>query len=135
MLRALRSDVEGGHLRKIANIISAEVFVDFLEMADHLLQHDYKDPAASLTGAVLEDGLRRMVTNTNGISVSNNDDLNSLRDKCYGAHLFNNIVRQQITSWTTLRNNADHGKFDQYDASQVRLMIEGVRGFLATHLS
>jgi hypothetical protein len=34
-----------------------------------------------------------------------------------------------------LRNAADHGKFDQYDTNQVRLMIEGVRSFLGNHLS
>jgi hypothetical protein len=63
ILTRLRSDVENGYLRTAANIISAEVFGDFLEMAQHLLDEGYKDPAASLTGAVLEDGLRRIARN------------------------------------------------------------------------
>ena len=37
ILTRLRSDVENGYLRTAANIISAEVFSDFLEMAQHLL--------------------------------------------------------------------------------------------------
>jgi hypothetical protein len=133
LLRAI-SDIENGYLRKTSNIISAEVFSDFLEMADHLLKQGYKMPAASLCGAVLEDGLRRMVMNTSDLKVNQRDDLNSLRDKLYGKGIFNNIVRQQVTSWTSLRNEADHGNFNAYDEAQVRLMIEGVRSFLATHL-
>jgi len=45
-----------------------------------------------------------------------------------------NPRRQQITAWTTLRNFADHGKFDEYTAQQVGSMISDVRSFLATHL-
>jgi hypothetical protein len=133
ILRRLRSDIENGYLRKIANIISAEVFGDFLEMAEHFLAEGYKDPAVSLTGAVLEDGLRRIARN-NDITVTDRDDLSSLRDKCVGRRVFTNLIRQQITVWTTLRNSADHGKFDEYSAGQVNSMISDVRSFLSTYL-
>jgi hypothetical protein len=91
ILTRLRSDVANGYLRTTANVISAEVFGDFLEMAQHLLYEGYKDPAASLTGAVLEDGLRRIARN-NDITVSDWDDLASLKDKCMGKKIFNNLV-------------------------------------------
>src|SRR5260370_15172456 len=133
LLRRLYSDVENGYLRKTVSIISAEVFGDFLEMGEHLLAEGYKDPAASLTGAVLEDGLRRIARNNN-ITVTDRDDLTSLRDKCVARQIFNNLVRQQITAWTTLRNSADHGKFGDYTAQQVGSMISDVRAFLGTHL-
>jgi hypothetical protein len=133
ILTRLRSDVENGYLRTAANVVSAEVFSDFLEMAQHLLDEGYKDPAASLTGAVFEDGLRRIARN-NDITVTDRDDLTSLRDKCAGQKIFNNLVRQQITAWTTLRNSADHGKFDEYTAQQVGSMIADVRAFLANRL-
>jgi hypothetical protein len=109
------------------------VFGDFLEMSEHLLTEGYKDPAASLTGAVLEDGLRRIARN-NHIAVTDRDDLTSLRDKCVQNKIFNNLVRQQITAWTTLRNSADHGKFDEYTPQQVGSMISDVRSFLVAHL-
>ena len=133
ILRRLQSDIENGYLRKTANLISAEVFGDFLEMSEHLLAEGYKDPAASLAGAVLEDGLRRIGRN-NDVTVTDRDDLTSLRDKCVAKKVFNNLVRQQITGWSTLRNFADHGKFDEYTAQQVASMISDVRSFLATHL-
>jgi hypothetical protein len=133
ILSAVLADLEEGYLRKTANIISAEVFADFLEMTQHLLEQGYKDPAASLCGAVLEDGLRRIARNRD-LKVNDKDDLNSLRDKCAQSGVINSITRQQITAWTTLRNAADHGKFQDYAAEEVRLMIAGVRSFLASHL-
>jgi hypothetical protein len=79
ILSRLRSNVQNGYLRKVAEIVAAEVFTDFLEMAQHLLDQGYKHPAASLCGPVLEDGLRRIARN-NDIRVNNKDDLTSLRD-------------------------------------------------------
>ena len=102
-------------------------------MSEHLLAEGYKDPAASLTGAVLEDGLRRIARNAK-ITVTDRDDLSSLKDKCGQKKIFNNLVRQQIVAWTTLRNAADHGRFEEYTAPQVGSMIADVRSFLATHL-
>ena len=59
VLRAATEDLASGHLFDARELIAAEVFADFLEMATHLVAQAYKDAAASLTGAVLEDGLRR----------------------------------------------------------------------------
>ena len=38
----------------------AELFADFLEMADYLLSEGYKDPAAVLGGSMLEEHLRQL---------------------------------------------------------------------------
>ena len=54
-LRSVREDVEDGYLTDIRTLISADVFTDFLEMAEHLDDNGYKDPTAYPTGAVLED--------------------------------------------------------------------------------
>ena len=130
----MHADIENGYLRKTVNIISAEVFGDFLEMAQHLLDEGYKNPAASLAGAVLEDGLRR-VTRNNYITVTDGDGIASLRQKCAAKKVFNKLVSDQITAWTTLRNSAAHGKFEDYTAQQVGSMLSDVRSFLATHLA
>jgi hypothetical protein len=47
ILSAARDDIEGGYLQKMETLVSAEVFSDFLDMAEHLLDNGYKDPAAS----------------------------------------------------------------------------------------
>ena len=41
-------------------LVSAEIFSDFLEMAAHVLEQDYKDPAAVMIGTVLEENLRQL---------------------------------------------------------------------------
>src|SRR3954453_3597319 len=37
VLRGLRSDIEAGYLRTVEELVHADVFADFLEMADELL--------------------------------------------------------------------------------------------------
>ena len=49
-LRALRRDYDAGYLSKFQSLVRAEVFADFLEMAEHLLEQGYKDPCAVLVG-------------------------------------------------------------------------------------
>lgn len=126
------ADIANGYLAGMESLIAGEVFGNFLEMAEHLLQSGYKDPAASLCGAVLENGLRRICEN-HSITVGANDDLSALNQKCTQAKLYNNLVRQQIQQWTTLRNYADHGKFAEYSKGQVVTMVTGIRDFLAKH--
>jgi hypothetical protein len=102
-------------------------------MAQHLLDQGYKDPAASLCGAVLEDGLRRIAGNTK-VNITGKDDLNSLRDKLFQKKVTDRLAHQEITAWSTIRNSADHGKFGEYDNRQVKSMIDGARSFLIKHL-
>lgn len=133
ILKALREDVENGHLAGLVNLVRAEVFSDFLEMASHLLAAGYKDPAASLTGAVLENGLRK-IASSHGIPVAAKDDLSALSQKLAQGSVYSQLVRQQIQVWTTVRNKADHGQFDEYTMDDVKAMIAGVTGFLSSNL-
>ena len=133
VLRSAKDDVEGGYLQKIETLVSASVFSNFLEMAEHLLDNDYKDPAASLIGAVLEDGLRRICIN-NGITLKTKEDISSLNQKLAQKHVYNPLQQKQIQVWNDLRNNADHCNFDQYKMDDVTDMLNGVMKFLADHL-
>ncbi len=60
ILRALRDDYAAGYLQTVQELIHADVFADFLAMAHELLTKKYKDPAAVLTGSVLEEHLRKL---------------------------------------------------------------------------
>lgn len=44
----------------VRSFVVAERFVDFLRSAKHLLENGFYILAASLAGAVLEDGLRKL---------------------------------------------------------------------------
>jgi len=134
ILRAVKEDVELGYLARVRALITADVFSDFLEMADHLLDAGYKDPAASLVGAVLEDGLRT-VARDHHITVKSRDDLASLTARCADANVFSRLVQKKIQVWIGVRNHADHGEFGEYSDSDVRDMLSGVRDFLAVHIA
>ncbi|MFH9833379.1 hypothetical protein ACH4NC_18980 [Streptomyces sp. NPDC017201] len=46
------------------------------------------------------------------------------------AGAYDGLQQKQITAWMDLRNKAAHGNYAGYDEQQVRLFIEGVRGFM-----
>ena len=102
-------------------------------MADHLLECGYKDPAASLCGAVLEDGLRQIASNA-GVNLKSKENLSSLNHRCADAGIYNRLTQKKIQVWGDVRNNADHGKFNEYTEQDVQEMLKGVRQFLKNHL-
>ncbi len=133
ILRAAREDIAGGYLQKVEALVSASVFSDFLEMAEYLLDNGYKNPAASLIGAVLEDGLRRICA-TNNIGVKSDDNISSLNRKLADKDVYNRLKQREIEVWNKLRDYADHGHFDEYKADDVKDMLGRVSKFLSEYL-
>lgn len=135
ILRGLRQDVAAGYLASVEELIHADLFADFLEMASELLEKNYKDAAAVITGSVLEEHLRKLaVKNTLPTDADGKpkkaDTLNADVEK---AGVYNKLELKQVTAWLDLRNKAAHGQYDQYTPAQVQLMLEGVRDFLVRH--
>lgn len=137
ILKAVEHDIKSGMLADFRSLIQAEIFADFLDMAEHLHRENYKDAAAVLLGAVLEDSLRK-IADTNGVSTLNSkgkpltiDPLNAALAK---KGVYTPLVQKQITSWANLRNDAAHGHFDQYDSAQVQQMLLFVQKFCADYL-
>jgi hypothetical protein len=136
---ALKSDLQKDYLKSLSNIIQSEVFSDYLEMADYLLNEGYKDPAAVLIGSTLEIHLRELcISNYIDIEVINNKG-NKIPKKAelMNADLAKNgvytsIYQKQITAWLDLRNKAAHGKYSEYKKEEVSLMLQGVRQFIMT---
>ena len=137
LLQAMQHDVDRGLLGEIRQLLRGELFVDFIEMAEHLLEEGYKDAAAVLIGGVLENALRSLAE-ANSIPIHNEKGrrlaLESLNAGCAAADLSAKMVQKQITSWGDLRNNAAHGQYEKYDADSVRMMLLFVQKFSADHL-
>lgn len=135
VLDALRADYAAGYMQTVEELIHADVFADFLDMANELHGKGYKDPAAVIAGSVLEEHLRKLAT-THGVTIESTgkprkaDTINADLVKV-GA--YNKLVQKQVTAWLGLRNNAAHGKYDQYDAGQVAALIRDVRDFMVRH--
>ena len=137
IFKAVKHDIESGMLTNFRSLIQAEVFADFLDMAEHLHMESYKDAAAVLLGAVLEDSLRK-VADATGVSTLNSKGkpltIDPLNIELAKKGVYNALVQKQITSWANLRNDAAHGHFDKYDSAQVQQMLLFVQKFCADHL-
>jgi hypothetical protein len=135
--KALRDDLASGYVQNLTELVHAEIFADFLEMAQHLSDSGYKDPAAVLAGSTLESHLKKLAIK-NGVPVDNGgkpvkaDRLNADLSK---ANVYSVLDQKNVTAWLDLRNKAAHGNYADYNNDQVKLLIEGIRGFMARNLA
>ncbi len=136
VLASLRADTARGYLRSQRELLYAEIFGDFLEMAQHLLDEGYKDAAVVIAGSSLEAHLRQLcqksgiptdVKSGGGVPAKKADRLNA---DLAGGPVYSKLDQKNVTAWLDLRNKAAHGLFDQYSGPQVGLLIAGVRDFI-----
>ena len=132
-LRALRRDYDEGYLCTVQGLIRAELFAGFLEMAEHLLEQGYKDPAAVLVGGVLEEHLRVLcAARSIPASVSGRPKkADAMNSELAAAGAYNKLDQKNVTAWLDLRNKAAHAEYGQYTSEQVTTMLSGVREFAA----
>lgn len=60
IVNSIKTEVEKGWLITIKGLVSAEIFSDFLETGEYLLEQGYKDAAAVIIGSTLEENLRQL---------------------------------------------------------------------------
>ncbi len=136
--KAVKHDIETGLLVDIKGLLQADLFSDFLEMSEHLLNEGYKDAAAVIIGAVLEDGLRKLC-NKNGIeTIKPNGSpmtIDFLNIELAKKNVYKKLTQKQITSWAHIRNKAAHGEYEEYTKEEVKMMLLYVQSFADEHLS
>jgi hypothetical protein len=140
----LYSDFKSGMLENISRMVEANVAADYLGQAEHLLtegkpgNYDHV-PAAVLTGAILEDALRRLCQRQNppiDVDKPNGEPktLNPLIDDLKRVGLYNELKAKQLRTWAATRNHAAHGEFTEFSRQDVEQMLAGVQNFLADYL-
>lgn len=136
ILQSLRYDYEHGYLQSVVELVHADIFSDFLEMADYLLHQGYRNPAAVITGSVLESHLRKLC-DKRAMSVVKPDGspkkADTLNAELAAADIYSKLDQKSVTAWLDLRNKAAHGKYTEYTAEQVKLMLQGVRDFASRY--
>jgi hypothetical protein len=134
----IKHDVDNDLISNIKGLLQAEIFASFLEIGEHLLDEGYKDAAAVTIGAVLEDGLREL-SKKNDIAVLKPNGapktIDPLNTELAQHNVYSKLVQKQITSYAHIRNKAAHGQYDEYDASEVKMMLLFVQRFSEQHLS
>ncbi len=136
VLEAAKNEISGGWLFTVKGLVSAEIFADFLDMATYLLHENYKDPAAVVTGSVLEEHLRQLC-NKNNILIDVSQGGKTIPKKAdrmnadlSSANIYNKLDHKNVTAWLDLRNKAAHGHYNEYTKDQVELMLSGVTDFM-----
>ena len=137
--QSLSHDLKAGYLTSLEELIHGEVFGDFLEMAEYLLENGYKDAAAVIAGSTLEAHMKQLckraglasdITTSSGTRPKRAEQLNAELSK---AAVYGILDQKNVTAWLDLRNKAAHGEYGQYTKEQVAIMISGVRDFLTRH--
>lgn len=138
-LNALKSDVENGYTESLIEVIHADLFTDYLEMSEHLVEEGYKDAAAVIAGSTLESHIRKLCEKCSipTIGEKNGKSYNVKADRMNAdlakESAYEKTHQQQITAWLKIRNESAHGNYDTYSKEQVQLMLQGIRMFIATH--
>jgi len=137
VVKALYQDIQAGYLKELVEIITEEIFSDYLEMAEYLLEEHLKDASAVIAGSTLEEHLRKIAIN-NHIDIYKNlsgkeipKKTSRLNQELYKKEIIKKGEMKQITAWLDIRNNAAHGDYDEYDENQVDIMIKGIRLFIS----
>jgi hypothetical protein len=133
IVQAAQRDFEAGLLFDMRALLQAEILGDFVEQAESLLAAGYHIPAASLTGAVLEDTLRKLC-DSRGVQRPASTKIDSLNAELARAGVYDKLVQKRITALADIRNSADHGHFDRFKVDDVQDMVKWVRSFAADYL-
>jgi len=139
-LRSLKTAYEKGYMQTLEELIHADLFSDFFEQAEYLLDRNFKDAAAVMAGGVLEEHLRK-VCNKNTINATYVDAdgktkfkmIEAMNVELAKAKVYDKNEQKQVTAWGGIRNDAAHGNYEKYGKDQVALMIQGLRGFLGRY--
>jgi len=123
-----------GLLEDIKALITAEVFTDFIEQAEYLLDEGYKLPAVVLMRGVLEDSLRTLCNKEAKISLPDKPKLDWMNTELVKAGIYNKNVQKQVTAWAGIGNSAAHMKINEFSDTDVKNMISGIINFNATFL-
>lgn len=139
VLKACLDDLNNGFLISFKQIVQAEVFDSELEQATYFLNESYKIPAAVIAGVVLETAIKELCYN-NGIDIYLPDGkrekkLEKLNEELTKAGIYPLTQQKKITYYADIRNNAAHGKPENFDSDEVKDMIKGIEKFLIDYLS
>ncbi len=107
-------------------------------VADPVQRQLHLGIAAFLSGAALEDVLRRLCDSSSISYDTQHTSISKLQAALFQPskqiELISSSENKQLTAWGDTRNRADHGKFAELTQAEVLGMVIGVRSFIDKHL-
>ena len=125
---------EGGYNKNPEISISGEVLGDFVALSREAFNRGHNDVASVLASAALEDSLKRYAK-LNGLEVENKsmtEVLNALKSK---EGLLSGVSRKLLEAMPSIRNDAQHARWDKIDKSSASGLINVVEQFLLAKFS
>lgn len=136
IVHALRDDYALGGLTAVEEIVHADLFDDFLDMANELLSKGFIGPAAVLSGTVLEEHLRKLAKK-HGVDIADEKgrpkSVESLGVDLRKAEIVTEVQRKSVTAWYAQRTEGAHARPENLNDGEVERMIDGVRDFVARY--
>lgn len=131
-LKTVKKELEKGLLYKVSELVTAEVFSDFLEYAKYLLDKGFIHSVPVIVGSVLESELRKM-SEKNGLPTKTEKDKNltiePMNENLGREGIYEMKVQKRITALTQIRNDAAHGHYDLFSKEDVEDMYDYVLKF------
>ena len=131
ILQAAQHDFEGGYLFNLELNVTGELFGDFVNLAKTSLKEGYKDVAAVLACAALEDALKRYARNQ-GLAVEDQAMqvvVSSLKSK----GLVSGAQKSLLDTMPKIRDYAMHANWEKITSEDVNSVIGFVDQFLLNH--
>ncbi|MEO8150337.1 MAG: hypothetical protein ABI723_22070 [Bacteroidia bacterium] len=136
ILDAIKNALENGLLENFETLVRAELFSNFLEMAEYFLNENLKNVAAILTGGVLEDSLRKLAID-NGLTINRPDGkrmtIDPLSEALGKIGKLTALQIKKIKVLADIRNSAAHSLYDNFTDSDVKNMIRDVNDFVTSY--
>jgi hypothetical protein len=133
ILNAAWNDYSKGYLFELKALVRAEIFDDFLELAQYLYDQGYYQPAAVLAGGVLEDSLRKLCDKSH-IPLQAKPKLDSMNSELAKQGVYNTLVQKRIIWLADIRNKAAHAQWATFTAADVDTMLHQIRDFVTDYL-
>ena len=132
-LKSLEAEINADLIPSIEKRITGEFFADFISMAKDAIANDYKDVAAVLASAAIEDSFKKL-GEINGLNLEDKDMsevINALKSK----ELLKGTQVKIASSYIALRNKAFHAQWDKIDTPEVKSLIAFTEEFIIRNFS
>lgn len=137
ILESIKVEIENDWHLSLKGLVAEEIFSDQIDLAKYFLDEGYKNPSAVMAGCVLEEHLRQLCESNNiDINSEKNEKLSPKKANLLNAELakegvYGKLDSKNVLSWLDIRNSSAHGKFEEFNAEQVKNMISGITEFLS----
>lgn len=132
-LKSMLNDIEFGLIDDLESRISAEIFNDFLVLANKALEEGHHEVAVVIGSVALEDALKK-ISGMNGGKVEDRD-MSSVANYLKSKQILKGTTGKEIDRFVILRNKALHAEWNKIQSPEVASLLGFTEQLIRVHLS